>query len=328
MVEVRAPLIEVVLATHNGVRFLEEQILSIDRQTLRPQRLLISDDQSTDGTLELIQRLVQNFGPWLVLLPPSSQRLGCVANFARLLVATSAPYVALADQDDVWLPNKLELSFMALSKLEVAYGKEAPLLVHTDLTLIRSSGTMISPSYLSYQRIDPERSSSTYLSLTNVVSGCTVLLNRSCVVRSSPLPPQAAMHDWWLALVAAEFGAISCCQQSTVLYRQHVGNTVGATGIGWRYWLDRVMHLVSSLKSWPLGPLLPGIAQRAYFEHHFGLPSSALVSIFQYPRLRRFVYLPRLPRMHGPLRQLAFLCLVLLLPKCRFNLEPVSCATQ
>ena len=96
---------------------LEEQVASIHLQTW-PQRLLVRDD-STDGTLTLIQRLEQRYGDWLrVLLPMET---GCIGNINRLLAATTAPYVALADQDDVWLSHN-----RAFAKLLQGSGCSAP----------------------------------------------------------------------------------------------------------------------------------------------------------------------------------------------------------
>ena len=97
-----ALVIEVVLPTFNGAAYLKEQVDSIHRQTLRPQRLLVRDDGSSDGTQALLAELQQHYGSWLHLLP-SEKNLGCSANVNCLLEASRAPYVALADQDDIWL---------------------------------------------------------------------------------------------------------------------------------------------------------------------------------------------------------------------------------
>ena len=80
---------------------------------MRPRMLLVRDDGSTDGTQELIRELIEIYGDWIKVLP-GDKNLGCTGNVNQLLEATSAPYVALADQDDVWLPNKLEIAYQEL----------------------------------------------------------------------------------------------------------------------------------------------------------------------------------------------------------------------
>ena len=106
--------IEVVMPTYNGANFVEEQIDSIYRQTLRPSRLLVRDDNSNDGTKEILERLSDSYGPWLYLLP-SYSNVGCTSSIDLLLRATTSPYVAFSDQDDVWLPEKLYLLFLSYS---------------------------------------------------------------------------------------------------------------------------------------------------------------------------------------------------------------------
>ena len=116
---VSSTAIEVVLPTYNGSAYLEAQLASIYAQTVCPERVILRDDGSSDGTQALIQQLQKRYGSWLQVLP-SDENLGCNANVNRLLEATTAPYVALADQDDLWLPQKLENSLALMQQLEVS----------------------------------------------------------------------------------------------------------------------------------------------------------------------------------------------------------------
>ena len=141
-----ALVIDVVLPTYNGAAYLRQQVASIDQQTLRPRRLFIRDDGSSDGTLLLLASLKQQYGDWLELLPADGN-LGCIANVNRLLNSVSAPYVALADQDDLWSPEKLEASLALLNQLEHRYGCETLLMVHSDLRLIDGDGLPLGSSY-------------------------------------------------------------------------------------------------------------------------------------------------------------------------------------
>ena len=167
-------MIEVVLPTYNGVTYLKEQVDSIHRQTLRPQRLLVRDDGSCDGTQALLAELQQHYGSWLHRLP-AEENLGCSANVNCLLEASRAPYVALADQDDIWLPEKLAESLSLLQRLEQQHGVHLPVLVHSDLELMAADGCRLSSTYVQHQRLDPHRTAPEALALTNVVTGCTAI---------------------------------------------------------------------------------------------------------------------------------------------------------
>jgi glycosyltransferase involved in cell wall biosynthesis len=309
--------IEVVLPTYNGVRYLEAQIASIDNQTLRPQRVLLRDDGSSDGTQALIRELEQRYGTWLQVLPADGN-LGCTANVNRLLQATTAPYVALADQDDLWLPQKLEESLKRLQQMEEMYGSQTPMLVHSDLELVDKDGAMLGCTYLKRQRLDPERIAPQHLALTNVVTGCTALVNRSLLEHAMPIPPEALMHDWWIALVACVFGRIELLPSPTILYRQHNDNLLGAKGLGLNYWLQRLARLreVSSAS----GYYKQVLEQAELFEQRYGYSITILGELLRLARLRRPIFLLNLkancrPKKHGPLRTAAIYTILICLPR-------------
>jgi glycosyltransferase involved in cell wall biosynthesis len=313
---VRVGSIEVVLPTYNGVLYLETQIASIYNQTLRPERVLLRDDGSSDGTQSLICQLQQRYGAWLQVLPVDGN-LGCVANVNRLLQATKAPYVALADQDDFWFPQKLEQSFKRLQQMEEQYGSETPLLVHSDLELVDKDGTPLGYSYIERQHLDPLRTASIDLALTNVVTGCTVLLNRALLEKALPIPFQAVMHDWWLALVASAFGRIELLAHATVQYRQHGVNLIGAHGLGIDYWAKRILFATSnSMTKWRIN----GCALQAeHFNLRYGKSISILPYLLRLSRARRILCLFKLRKTrslvkHGPLRSLALYVMLILVP--------------
>lgn len=309
--------IEVVLPTYNGVLYLEVQLASIHAQILRPARVLLRDDGSSDGTPALIARLQARYGAWLQVLPADGN-LGCTANVNRLLQATTAPYVALADQDDLWLPQKLEQALARMQQLEARHGANTPLLVHSDLELVDGQAQPLGCRYLQRQRLDPERTDPVDLALTNVVTGCTALLNRALLEQALPIPAEALMHDWWLALVASAFGQIALVDQPGVLYRQHGANVLGAQGLGLRYWRQRLRSLLADPAAG--GHTRAALQQAALFAQRYGRPISALPLLLELPRRRRWLALLRLqaaqrPWKHGPLRTLGLYGLLACLPR-------------
>jgi glycosyltransferase involved in cell wall biosynthesis len=304
---VTATAIEVVLPTYNGAPYLEAQLASIHAQTLRPERVLLRDDGSSDGTPQLITQLQQRYGAWLQVLPADGN-LGCTANVNRLLQATSAPYVALADQDDLWLPHKLEVCLALVQLLEQRHCVDTPLLVHSDLQLADAQGRPLPRRYWQTQGLDPSRTAVRDLLITNVVTGCSALLNRSLLRHALPIPEQALMHDWWLALIAAAHGEIGAVPEPTLLYRQHARNVLGATGLGWGYWRSRLWH-------WRRGWQLLGrlCCQEQALGQYVELPRHGLCELLAAPRCRRFRMRPW-PRKHGVLRTLGLYILLLLAP--------------
>jgi hypothetical protein len=137
------------------------------------------------------------------------------------------------DQDDVWLPDKIATTLQPLRDVERKIGADRPVLVHTDLMVVDESLRTLGTSFWKYQHLDPHRGSRfNRLLVQNVVTGCTVMANRALVKLARPIPPDAVMHDWWLALVAAGFGQIKCLDRQTVLYRQHGRNRIGAVRFG------------------------------------------------------------------------------------------------
>lgn len=226
---------EVLLATWNGSAYLEQQLDSILGQTQPPIRLLIADDGSSDDTLELIQAWHQRTRFPMRVLPPVPERLGSCRTFERLLEASSAAYVMPADQDDIWDSDKAERLLAATLDLEMRFGSEHPLLVHSDLRLINAQGDPLAASFIRYQHLCPGQNDWLEIAMQNVVTGCSCLLNRACVQESLPFPPEAVLHDWWLALVAARCGAIGYLPQASVSYRQHGSNLVGAKGVNAQY---------------------------------------------------------------------------------------------
>ncbi len=227
--------VDVLLATYQGAKYLEEQLKSIFTQTYSSIHLWIRDDGSSDQTFSILQRWAQTYPDKITLLP-SEKRLGIIRNFSKLMEMSSAPYVMLADQDDKWLPNKVEISLAHLKAMERQYGPFLPLLVHTDLRVVDQNLQEIAPSFWRYSGINPNHTSLNRLLTQNIITGCTMLMNRALIDAAYPISSDAIMHDWWIALVASCLGRIWFVDQPTLLYRQHDANDVGAKFYNiWRY---------------------------------------------------------------------------------------------
>lgn len=307
--------LEVLMATYNGEKFLLEQLISIQNQSLCPKRLIVYDDASADQTLEILNRFAAS-SPLAVSVLPGDGRLGCIGAFSHLLQHSTAAYVALADQDDRWDADKLECSYGLLRQLEQRHGVETPILVHSDLRLITAEGEAMADSFLQRQRLDPCRTGMNDLIYTNVVTGCTVMVNRALLDKALPIPADSMMHDWWLALVASRFGVIGFLDRPTLDYRQHGSNLLGSSGLGWRYWKSRLMRVLTS--SGLGGTLRASFVQARVFQERYQeqpSPSAALLRLSRQRRILALMSLSEWPSKHGLLRNVAFYLLLLILPR-------------
>lgn len=223
-------VVEVLLATHNGERFLQEQIDSILDQDYPAVRVLARDDASTDGTMMILSRHAEQIPERFTLLPDREPSGGAQWNFLRLMHDSTAPYVCFADQDDVWLPGKVSNSMRAMRSLEGRFGASVPLLVFSDLRVVDEKLDTLYKSYWEHEHIEPDDIATlSRMMLQNVATGCTALLNRPLLELALRMPPEAPMHDYWIALIASAMGHAEPLREATVLYRQHGGNVVGAT---------------------------------------------------------------------------------------------------
>lgn len=154
---------------------------------------------------------------------------GAAANFSALLRESKAAYVALCDQDDVWLPDKLAKSLARLRELEAECGAETPLLVFCDSALVDAGLHPLPGTNVSRQRVDVRRGLAlNRLLVQNFIPGHAMLFNAALRARAGEVPPGAIMHDYWIALVAAAFGRIGFVDEPLALYRQHGRNVLGA----------------------------------------------------------------------------------------------------
>jgi glycosyltransferase involved in cell wall biosynthesis len=223
------PEVEVLLATYNGDGFLSEQIDSIFEQDYPTLRVLASDDGSQDATGKILAEYGHRFPDRFHLLESKSSTGSAKLNFLRLMKAATGTYVCFADQDDVWLPNKVSRCMEAMQEVEVRHGKALPLLIFTDLRVVDRQLRMMHPSLWKQLNVNPESIHRLeQLVGRSVVTGCTALINRPLLELARSMPPEAPMHDRWIGMLAATMGAAAIVADQTVLYRQHESNVVGA----------------------------------------------------------------------------------------------------
>lgn len=237
------------MATYNSEKYLEAQIDSIINQTYDNWKLIIRDDLSKDSTIDILNRYVAVYPEKISLLNNKGLSLGAYKNFYELLINVDSNYYMFADHDDVWLPEKIEISMNEMKKIENIF-KGKPIVVHTDMKVVDQSLNIISDSFWHYSKLLPNHVSFEELVLCNSVNGCTMLFNKRAKDVSVNNVGYSTMHDRMIAQsVAANDGMILSISAPTVLYRQHSDNVVGAQQMGILFYLRKLFGLGHVIKN-------------------------------------------------------------------------------
>jgi len=207
--------VAVVVATYNGASFLLAQLESIAQQTHKPAQIIIVDDASSDDTV----RIANNFADAHpeVLVVQNETRLGYIKNFEKGMLLATASYVALSDQDDIWVPNKLE-------KLLFAIGDQ--MLAYSDSELIDANGGLL------HQKMSSIKNQLAYHSPVMYAIGAwapghAMLFKKELINKAVPFPVLVT-HDFWLGFVATCYSKVVYVNEPLVHYRQHTQNAIGA----------------------------------------------------------------------------------------------------
>ena len=206
--------VNILLSTYNGEQYLKEQVKSIQDQTYRDWQLLIRDDGSTDGTVEIIQELVAQDERIRFINQGAIENLGVIKSFHALLKYEKADLYCFSDQDDVWLPEKIALQVAEAEK----HHQEVPLLVYTDLKVVEEN---LNVQHESMIRTQSDHANTELIQeLTeNTVTGGVAMINHALAELWTGQENHALlMHDWYLALLATAFGKLIYIDQPTELF--------------------------------------------------------------------------------------------------------------
>ncbi|WP_458729707.1 glycosyltransferase family 2 protein [Pseudomonas brenneri] len=214
--------INIVIATYNGARFVADFLASLVEQTRKDFKIIVSDDGSTDETIEIIEMYRCSLN---IEIYKNNGVSGVVGNFNSGLQNTTADYVFLADQDDWWAPSKIEVMMDTAYHYEV---KGKPLLVFSDIEVVDKDLKSVHQSYYAYSKKISNNLGVQDFVISNHIPGCAMLINKTLAEKAMPFPEGIRMHDWWLAAVAHAIGHVVYVDTPLIKYRQHAGNAVGA----------------------------------------------------------------------------------------------------
>ena len=255
--------IAILLSTYNGAKFLKQQLDSLFAQSYTSFKLFVRDDGSQDNTLDILQS-------YDVKQLPLNTNIGIINSFVTLLNYTikksEFDYFMFCDQDDVWCADKVEKTLNKMLHMEATYGN-IPTLVHTDLEVVDESLKTIASSMWRYNYILPNKNAFSRLLIQNTITGNTVMINRALAEKCLTIPNGAIMHDWWLGLVASQFGKIGFIEKPTIKYRQHQNNNIGIKKFKFNFYFSLKSlryYLLRSPRSY-LQSLKPNIDQARCF---------------------------------------------------------------
>jgi glycosyltransferase involved in cell wall biosynthesis len=213
--ENKNPTVAVVVATYNGATYLRQQLESIVQQTYKPSQIIIVDDDSLDDTLQVANNFAAHHPE--VMVVQNETRLGYIKNFEKGMLIATASYVALSDQDDIWMPHKLETLLANIGDQMLAY---------SDSELIDANGQLLNQKMSSIKNQLAYHTPIMY-AIGAWAPGHAMLFKKELVDKAAPFPALVT-HDFWLGFVATCYSRVVYVNEPLVHYRQHTQNAIGA----------------------------------------------------------------------------------------------------
>lgn len=205
-------MISVCIATYNGVRYLEEELKSILPQLNEEDEMIISDDGSTDGTVELIQQYIEQDARIKLFKGPGA---GLIKNFEHAIQQSSGEIIFLADQDDIWMPKKVQKTVDFFNS-----HPEINLTV-SDLMIVNEKLELIQPSYFLYKNVRLGFYKNIF---RNSFIGAGMSFRNKMKAIFLPIPEKVPMHDMWFGLMAEKNKSAALIPEPLTLYRRHSEN--------------------------------------------------------------------------------------------------------
>ena len=204
-------MVSICIATYNGEKFITDQLLSILPQLHSGDEIIISDDGSTDGTIALIQALLDP----RIKISGNSCSPGPVGNFESAMRRASGDILFFCDQDDIWFPNKIERHLKYHEKYD---------LVVSDASVVDEDKNVLFSSF--FKQRGSKKGLIQNLKRNSYI-GCCMSFNKKISKASTPFPRDIHMHDWWIGLVSEMKGTVYFLNEPLMYYVRHSNNASG-----------------------------------------------------------------------------------------------------
>ncbi len=227
-------MIAVLLSAYNGEKYIAEQIESLLAQTYEDFRVFIRDDNSTDKTRSIINNYKSKFPEKIELVDINGKNLGCGQSFMMLLKIVKADYYMYCDQDDVWLPTKIEETLSKIKEIDETGHGSTPCVAFTDAIVVDSNLNVLYDSLWNSNNRNPEDTKDVYRYevYRQAALGCTMMFNnkaREICLQAIDYPDKSGHHDRLVIFICAHYGAITYLKKQLIKYRQHGTNVTSYT---------------------------------------------------------------------------------------------------
>lgn len=212
-------LVSIAMATYNGEKYLRDQLDSIYSQSYKNIEVIACDDCSSDKTVEILKEYNERFGLQYFI---NEKNLGYTKNFEKAISFCQGEYIALSDQDDIWLPEKIQVLISNIGENNV---------IHSDAYLIDESGIVFSSSFTKFSKKMINPTSEIDMILNGCVTGCTCMVKKNFIDQILPFPDELHLHDKFIGFASFIENKLIYINHSLIKYRQHPSNNIGAINV-------------------------------------------------------------------------------------------------
>lgn len=226
--EIRNIMVDILLASFNGEKFIREQLDSLLEQTYKDFRIIIRDDGSNDATVNIIESYFEKYPEKIMLIKDKNNCGSATSNFIELTKYAESDYVMYCDQDDIWFPNKIEVTLMKMLDVEKKYNEKKPILIYSSYIIVNQK---LDRMNMINTQVYKHKIALNNLLVQNCVTGCLMMINKPLYSMVGEYHKDILMHDWWIALIASSVGEIVHMPEELMYYRQHENNVVGVVNV-------------------------------------------------------------------------------------------------
>lgn len=221
-------LVSIAMCTYNGEKYLRGQLDSIIDQTYMNLEIIVVDDGSKDGTMDILNKYASNDSR--IKIFQNEKNLGFVQNFSKAISLCNGDFIALADQDDIWKNNKIEVFINEIGENT---------LIYSDAELIDEDGAILDKCLIWPNRNLVSGACNKAFFFYNCVSGNTLMFKRDLLTSILPIPA-VSFHDIWIAYVASSLGTITYTDEPMTYYRRHQEQVTKTKPKNYKNFLDRL----------------------------------------------------------------------------------------
>lgn len=227
--------VSVCIATYNGEKYILDQLRSILPQLGPDDEVIVSDDSSTDKTVEVIKAI----GDKRIKIFAHNHYRNPVYNFQHALRQAKGEFIFLSDQDDLWIEGKVTAVMKALEKADV---------VVTDCKIVDDNLNVLTESYFKHRKSGKGLLRNLY---SNKYLGCCMAFHRKILDKALPFPPKLPMHDIWLGFISELFYKSVFLNVPYILHRRHLANTSSVFQKSDASLIEKISFRWNTIKHWP-----------------------------------------------------------------------------